>query len=553
VNEAVRMGPDGTIVALAAGRYLETLSLTHPASIRGPCAARAVIDGSGAALVSAAVTVTSEVELRDLSLVDSQVRGVRVTGAGAALRMEGVVVSGAREVGVFVEGRAGLFARALVVRDTRAGEPDGTFGRGLVAQSGASVMVERVLLERNRDVGAYASGPGTALTMMDAIVRDTRARESDGAFGRGLSVQSAASAVADRALFDGNRDTGVYVHGTGTVVTLSHAVVRNTLAQESDGTGGRGLAVQSGATAGATRVLIDHNRDVGVFAQDVSTTLTLDDAVVRDTQSQLNDGTSGRGLDAEDGSAVVASRVLFERNRDVGIYANVAGTTLTLEDAIVRDTQGRQSDGAFGRGLSVEAGASVAGARTLLERNRDSAVSALGAGTMLTLEDAVLRDTMSQDSDGTHGRGISLQAGASAHAVRVVLERNRQVGAYADGDGTTLTLEDAIVRDTSPAECGALCVFGAGAVGVGCFEGAAVRAERFVVSRAALCGVQVALGGALDLSNGEVRESAIGACVQVPGYRLSRLNASVIYVGNGANLEATDFPVPERSDASGGL
>ena len=77
--------------------------------------------------------------------------------------------------------------------------------------------------------------------------------------------------------------------------------------------------------------------------------------------------------------------------------------------------------------------------------------------------------------------------------------------------------------------------------------------SRFVVQRAALCGAQIAWNGELDLADGEVRESTIGACVQVPGYRLSRLNASVIYVDNGANLQATDFPVPDLSSLGTGL
>jgi hypothetical protein len=42
-----------------------------------------------------------------------------------------------------------------------------------------------------------------------------------------------------------------------------------------------------------------------------------------------------------------------------------------------------------------------------------------------------------------------------------------------------------------------------------------------------------------------VAESAIGACVQVEGYDLSRLMTDVSYRDNGANLQATSLPVPE--------
>ncbi len=163
---------------------------------------------------------------------------------------------------------------------------------------------------------------------------------------------------------------------------------------------------------------------------------------------------------------------------------------------------------------------------------------ATGAGTSLRLEDVSVRDTAPRASDLSFGRGLGVQDGAMAQVSRALFERNRQVTIMVVGLDASARLEDVVVTDTLVAECGAGCASGAG---------------DFVVTRAALCGVQLAFGGELDLSNGGVRESAIGACVQVPGYRLSRLNASVIYVDNGANLEATDFPVPEVSEPVGAL
>ena len=67
--------------------------------------------------------------------------------------------------------------------------------------------------------------------------------------------------------------------------------------------------------------------------------------------------------------------------------------------------------------------------------------------------------------------------------------------------------------------------------------------SRFVVARAELCGLQLARGGQVDLADGEVREHAIGVCVQVDDYDLDRLG--VRFVDNGVNLQATSLPVPE--------
>ena len=54
----------------------------------------------------------------------------------------------------------------------------------------------------------------------------------------------------------------------------------------------------------------------------------------------------------------------------------------------------------------------------------------------------------------------------------------------------------------------------------------------------------VAYDGGLDLMSGEIRESTIGACVQVDDYDFSRLTTDVLYVDNGTNLETTSLPIP---------
>jgi hypothetical protein len=48
----------------------------------------------------------------------------------------------------------------------------------------------------------------------------------------------------------------------------------------------------------------------------------------------------------------------------------------------------------------------------------------------------------------------------------------------------------------------------------------------------------------MDLSTGEVRGHAIGACVQNDSYDLDRLTTDVVY-DNDTNLESTALPVPE--------
>ena len=61
--------------------------------------------------------------------------------------------------------------------------------------------------------------------------------------------------------------------------------------------------------------------------------------------------------------------------------------------------------------------------------------------------------------------------------------------------------------------------------------------------------MQVAGDAALDLAEGEVRGNTIGACVQVDGYDVTRLQDRVLYEENGVNLDATTLPVPDALGA----
>jgi hypothetical protein len=69
-----------------------------------------------------------------------------------------------------------------------------------------------------------------------------------------------------------------------------------------------------------------------------------------------------------------------------------------------------------------------------------------------------------------------------------------------------------------------------------------------LVADASLCGVQLAGEGAsVDLTEGEVNDCGVGACIQVTGYDLGRLSQSVRYRGNGTALEITELPVPQAA------
>jgi hypothetical protein len=474
--------------------------------------------------------------------------------SGAAAHVRRAAIEGNREVGAYAVGTGtSMTLEDVVVRDTQGRESDRQLGRALFAEIGAAVEVRRALIERSREVAILVRGAGTTATLEDLVVRDTRSMESNGEGGRGLTVGEGAAAVVRRALFERNLDVAILAARTGSTVTIEDLVVRDTGSRDADRRGGRGLGVVDGASATVLRAAFERNRDVAILAARPGTRLVLDGVAVRDTRGQEDDGAGGRGIGVQEGAALEARRTLFERNREVAVFLEGAGTRGVLEDLVVRDTRGREDDREAGRGASVENGAVAVLRRALLQRNLEVAVYAASAGTSVTLEDVVIRDTRSRESDRLFGDALDVVEEAAATADRLLIERGRAVAVVAVGAGTSVSLENVVIRDTGPAEGGGLFGIGAGAYG-----GGRVTLRHFSISGNAMCGVQLAYGlqsgtglpfeegGTMDLHDGVVSHNAVcGANVQTGGFDLGRLQDGVRWHDNGQDLDMTSLPVPE--------
>ena len=72
--------------------------------------------------------------------------------------------------------------------------------------------------------------------------------------------------------------------------------------------------------------------------------------------------------------------------------------------------------------------------------------------------------------------------------------------------------------------------------------------SEFQIRDVPLCGVQIAEGGSVDLTRGEIRGASVGACVQVDGYDVSRLTDDVSYVDTDTSIQTTSHYVPESND-----
>ena len=504
--------PSRGIIALGPGRYDRALRLTDGIGVWGACASRTELVSSEPATYEGVIMVAGAgVEVRDLRIGPSPRPGVYVFGAGLELTLGGVQVAGTERIGVFVSDGATLHADGLAVSDTQPSAGDGTFGSGIDVERGSTVEARRVVLSGNHLVGMLVAGAGSSAVLENIVIADTRSQESDGLWGTGLSTRGGGAVTVRGALFVRNRG-GVGSDGDTSSLRVEDAVIRSSLGWEIDGSGGRGVSVGPGTTVELRRLLVSNNREVGVWAGLAGTTLLLEDAAVVDTQSEVG-GRSGQGMSVETGAIAVVRRTWFARNRLIGIAAVGEGSTdtsLTAEDLFVRDTRPRELDAFGGRAVEIESGAVAQITRALIERNHEVSVFVSDADSVLDLEDVAVRDSLSRELDRTGGRGIVAQVGAAIRISRALVERSRGSALASLGPAAVLDLEDVVVRDTLGEE-----VDGQLGRALGVQQGALATVRRVVLERSRNVALFAGLEGAVvDAQDLQIRDSSVESCTE---------------------------------------
>ncbi len=541
----------GTTVALGKGTYAGTLPLRAGVTVIGACTRDTVLTGlDGPA--AAVLTVTSPGEpatVRNLSVVGAPQSGVIIEN-GRALNLEGVLFDRVTGVGLAAAGMGTVLTVSnTVVRGTQPVPGAGVLGRGADIEWGAHFEASRAYFADNHEFGIFAAHEGTSVTLTDVVVRDTRPQAVHRRSGNGIRVGFGAHLDGSRVLLTGNREAGALATTAGTVVTLSDSVIANTQPRASDDGMGRGLDVETGARFEGTRLVVAENREVGVFVGRERATVVLSDAVVRDTQPEMNGGGGGGGIRLQATGQLVAARLLLAANHQEGALFAERGTAATFTDVAIRDTLASAADGHAGRGISVQMGAHFEGSRLLLVNNTEVGFFAAMTDTTAELTDVVIRDTQAQPFDGMRGHGLQTQQGARVEATRLRIEDATALGILASS-GSAVILDDLSIRRVRRSDCvTTTCPLETRGFGVAAVA-ATLDITGFEIRDAAICGVFVASPrefttlAELDLSSGLVTESAIGACVQVDGYDLGRLTDSVEFRDNATRLESTTLPVP---------
>ena len=328
--------------------------------------------------------------------------------------------------------------KELVIIDASVG---GEETPGLHFSAGtAEVAVSGVTVSGSRHHGVLAVAGSLALE--DAKV------EGSGYVGivayQAMSVPTTLS--LDSCEIARNTVIGLFANEPGTTVTLRETRILDTQPDEA-GNYGFGIEAHGGATLELEACEISRNAQVGVLVYESGTTVSLREAAILDTQPNQG-GQLGIGIDVYGGASLEAVSCELAGNSAAGVQAWDNDTVVCLQETAILDTQ-PDSDGAFGYGIYVSGGASLEAVSCQLAGNSAAGVQAWDADTTVSLQETAILDTQ-PDSDGALGYGINVYGGASLSARDCAISGNAEAGLRAQDRDTVVSLQETTIQGTLP-------------------------------------------------------------------------------------------------------
>jgi len=274
------------------------------------------------------------------------------TGQASELTMKDSLVSGNRFLGLLLYSSKATLERS-VVQDTLPQLSNKNAGAGIEARAQSSneppseLILRECLVARNHVNGVILqSSKGT---ISKTVVRDTKGGAQDPTFGTGIEarylvgINLAPELSISDSLVHGNIYYGVLFQSAKG--TLERTVVRDNRPNISENEGGVGVAAvyQSKGMKSAEVLIRDSavagNRRYGIYLMHAKA--TLERVVVRDTRAEASDGLRGTGIGAQ-GSAglpmdLSLSDSLVLGNRQSGVIMYEAKTR--IQRSVIADTQ----------------------------------------------------------------------------------------------------------------------------------------------------------------------------------------------------------------------
>ncbi|MBM4355360.1 MAG: right-handed parallel beta-helix repeat-containing protein [Deltaproteobacteria bacterium] len=401
---------------------------------------------------SGTTVLLEETVIRDISPWKNDAGTGLQVADGARLEVRKSLVDQASQTGILALGvGTEVMVEDTVVQETLPAGPN-KLGLGIQVQPGATAEVLRCEFKECSVSSVSVLGQGATASLSDCIIRDTAAKEPDAGTGRGIELQQEASLVADAVLVESNRFEGIGV-ADGSTADLSAMVVRSTIGGGPQQVG-RGLSVFGGGQATVTESVIAGNRDSGVFVMGAGSAVSLGGVLVADTlPNEVNGG--GAGLIMSEGATLDVSDSWIRGNSGGGVSTQDSKTVLLMERTVVEDSlatwESELGPEVFGRGIDASYGAWASVSGCLVQGNTEVGVYASGSGGTMDLAGSIVRDTLCHEAGlagGGHGMGVVAMGGANTQVRYALIQHNDTAGAACHGQVTELGLGHVAILDT---------------------------------------------------------------------------------------------------------
>jgi hypothetical protein len=320
-------------------------------------------------------------------------------------------------------------------------------------------------------------------------------------------------------------------------------------ATKADTAGGRGYGVEleMGATADLKGAAVVGNLESGVYALDASTKVTVAQSVISATKVGKGK-VHGRGLVLEMGASASVSESALVKNHDIGASARNAGSTLTVDRTVIRGTLPQDSDGTHGRGLEADDGAKLTITQASVIDNHG--VSIVGSSkSIVDVSDSLIANTLADSSAGGPGRAVTAQIDATMTLSGVVVQHSAQIAMVANANAS-LTVRGSLVDDTTAAADG---TFGHGLLA---YDGALLLVDDVTITKSAGAALVFASSRG-NVNHARIRGNAVGIQVQdgsmlqevatvpddVPDATVS-VSTDSTFDGNGSRVGSGALPLP---------
>jgi hypothetical protein len=379
-----------------------------------------------------------------------------------------------------------------------------------------------VEIDGDNGFGWVASGSGAELHISGVTIHHTDfgigAYEGGKAFVRGVHIRDVSSvALASQ-------------------YASSKLVVEDSLVSDmgaKSGPGGRGLNVLSQSEMVATRVMLQRVCTIGVLAAGVDAKVVLDEVRILDTR-ETSAGKYGRGIEANGGGRVTASRVEVKAARQFGVRVSGAGSMVDARWMRVHGVTGEVASGDFGMGVMVASGAKFKARGVSIEQVQKAGLWCSEGGTSTDLAGVRIAQVKSTFGGGIEGFGASWGNGAKGSAVALHVQKCQSAGVMVTGKSSKLTASGLLVNDIVPDTESEL-----GGYGVMLDNGAQASLEHLRIDKATQTGLVVTNAGtSVEARHVVITSTKTGTTV--PGTDEEYLLSAAVVSHGGAYLLLDD-------------